>query len=113
MGEGVALSLFRFHLSPFPPETPHTQASGERVKLSPLIFFFVNFPPALYYLNAWKKQAIWRFLFIFLTPLTAFYAVLVKRETSAVEARARDSRARGLGPKRNQYGDKSDCVTRL
>ena len=31
MGEGVggeeqALSLFRFHLSPFPPETPDTQA---------------------------------------------------------------------------------------
>ena len=23
-----ALSLFRFHLSPFPPETPYTQASG-------------------------------------------------------------------------------------
>ena len=31
MGEGGggrrALSLFRFHLSPFPPETPDTQAS--------------------------------------------------------------------------------------
>ena len=39
--------------------------------------------------------------------------VLVKRETSAVEACARDSRAGGLGPKRNQYGGKSDCATRL
>ena len=47
--------------------------SGERVKLSPLIFFFVNLSAALYYLNAWKKQAIWLFLFICLTPLTAFY----------------------------------------
>lgn len=27
---------------------------------------------------------------------------------SAVEARARNSRARGLGPKRNQYGDRSE-----
>ena len=25
-GGGEALSLFRFHLSPFPPETPDTQA---------------------------------------------------------------------------------------
>ena len=73
MGEREALSLFRFHLSLLPPETPDAQANGERVKLSPLIFFFVNFPPVLCYLNAWKKQAIWRFLFIFLTPLTAFY----------------------------------------
>ena len=39
--------------------------------------------------------------------------VLVKRETSAVEARARDSHAGRLGPKRNQYGGKSDCATRL
>ena len=31
--------------------------------------------------------------------------VLEERETSAVEARARDSRARGLGLHRNQYGD--------
>ena len=31
MGEargGTALSLFRFHLSPFPPETPDTQANS-------------------------------------------------------------------------------------
>ena len=27
-GGGEALSLFRFHLSPFPPETPDTQASA-------------------------------------------------------------------------------------
>lgn len=33
---------------------------------------------------------------------------LEKREVSAVEARARNSRARGLGPKRNQYGDRSE-----
>ena len=33
---------------------------------------------------------------------------LEKREASAIEARARDSRARGLGPKRNQYGDRSE-----
>ena len=34
MGEGVeekALSLFRFHLSPFPPETPDTQANLNRI----------------------------------------------------------------------------------
>ena len=35
MGEGGggrrALSLFRFHLSPFPPETPDTQASLMKV----------------------------------------------------------------------------------
>ena len=28
MGEGGALSLFRFHFSPFPPETPDTQATN-------------------------------------------------------------------------------------
>ena len=28
-GGGEALSLFRFHLSPFPPETPDTQAKAE------------------------------------------------------------------------------------
>ena len=39
--------------------------------------------------------------------------VLLKRETSAVEARARNSSAGGLGSKRNQYGDKSDCFTLL
>ena len=39
----------------------------------PVKILIFNFSPALYYLNAWKKQAIWRFLFIFLTPLTAFY----------------------------------------
>lgn len=33
---------------------------------------------------------------------------LEKREVSAVEARARNSRARGLSPKRNQYGDRSE-----
>ena len=33
---------------------------------------------------------------------------LEKREASAVEARARNSRARGLGPKKNQYGDRSE-----
>ena len=34
MGEGVeekALSLFRFHLSPFPPETPDTQVNLNRI----------------------------------------------------------------------------------
>ena len=34
MGEGVeekALSLFCFHLSPFPPETPDTQANLNRI----------------------------------------------------------------------------------
>ena len=36
MGERGALSLFRFHLSPFPPETPDTQArfGGEGLPLS-------------------------------------------------------------------------------
>ena len=33
---------------------------------------------------------------------------LEKRKVSAVEARARNSRARRLGPKRNQYGDRSE-----
>ena len=31
-GEETALSLFRFHLSPFPPETPDTQATIEEPK---------------------------------------------------------------------------------
>ena len=30
-GEEKALSLFRFHLSPFPPETPDTQANSTRI----------------------------------------------------------------------------------
>ena len=33
MGEGGALSLFRFHLSPFPPETPDTQAICKATKM--------------------------------------------------------------------------------
>ena len=33
-----ALSLFRFHLSPFPPETPDTQASDQPlIPTSPLL----------------------------------------------------------------------------
>ena len=31
-----ALSLFRFHLSPFPPETPDTQASRRALDLDNL-----------------------------------------------------------------------------
>ena len=36
-GEGGEVSLFRFHLSPFPfsPETPDTQASTSRVVVLP------------------------------------------------------------------------------
>ena len=74
--------------------------SGEPVKLSPLIFFFVNFSPALYYLNAWKKTGYLAILVYFSDALDCVLRVLVKRETSAVEARAPDSRAGGLGSKR-------------
>ena len=41
-----------------------------------------------------------------LTHSSRVLRVLQKRETSAVEAPARNSRARGLGLKTNQYGDK-------
>ena len=73
----------------------------------------MNLSPALYYLNAWKKTSYLAILVYFPDALERVLRVLVKRETSAVEARSRDSRAGGLGPKTNQYGDKSDCVTRL
>ena len=87
--------------------------SGERVKLSPLIFFFLNLSAALYYLNAWKKTGYLVILVYLPNTLDRVLRVLVKRQTSAVEARAPDSRAGGLGSKRNQYGGKSDCATRL
>ena len=74
----------------------------------------MNLSPALYYVNAWKKKTGYLAILVYFpNALNRDLRVLVKRETSAVEARARDSRAGGLGAKRNQYGDKSDCVTRL
>ena len=61
--------------------------SGERVKLSPLIFFFRNLSPALYYLNAWKKTGYLAILVYFPDALERVLRVLVKRETSAKLAR--------------------------
>ena len=37
-----ALSLIRFHLSPFPPETPDTQASPFQISVRDYGIFLVN-----------------------------------------------------------------------
>ena len=77
----------------------------------------MNLSAALSYLNAWKKTGYLAILVYLPDTLDHVLPVLVKRETSAVEARTRDltrdSHAGRLGAKKNQYGGKSDCATRL
>ena len=87
--------------------------SVERVKLSPLIFFLREFVCCALLSERLEKTRYLAILVYLPDTLVHVLRVLVKRETSAVEARMRDSHAGRLGPKRNQYGGKSDCATRL
>ena len=68
----------------------------------PSFFFFREFVSCALISERLEKTGYLAILVYFPDALDRFLRVLVKRETSAVEARARDSRARGLGPKRNQ-----------
>ena len=65
--------------------------SGERVKLSPLIFFLREFVSCAVLSERLEKTGYLAILVYFPDALDRVLRVLVKRETSAVEARAPDS----------------------